>query len=398
MKFNKKWLLAIPALLVILIIVHFIRINFDFGKSKDNFYGADLKEEDSSALASCGLQTEMFNVSPIAPADYFAVTPLGNVSPTGFSHIAPADHLYINLTTEDPNDKKSLPIEASVYSPGNITLLRVDKVEVYQPIAYTDYTLFFSPCKEVVAEYHHVSTLTQKLLDQLNDPFWCDKNSQQKYCIYKLNIPLSAGEIIGTAGGNKVKNRAMDLQAYDFRSKELEYVNKSRYSHSQLHMVCPFDYFTEEIQNQFYSKIGKTSDDAPCGEIMYDIPGTIQGNWVQKGKSSSENEDYILSLIQTNFDIKRPVFSFGAKAFPKKEQSWLTFDIQESGNINIDFPDTKDGEVYCYQNLRVVDGQAPVDYSLLIQSNADKTMKLKIIDAKECNNFDISSDFIEFER
>lgn len=319
MAFKKKWLLIVGIILLILITLHFVKQSLPNSINiRSNLPGSDITEERLSELPSCGDKIQIYNSSPILSSDYFSITPLGNVYPIS-GHVAPADHLYLHIRTLDPNDKKSLAIEVPFYSPGNVKLLRVDKIEVKKPIPYSDYSLFFSPCNEVVSEFHHATSLSNKILEQLKEPAFCDKRPEQNYCIYYVNIPLASGETIGTAGGNREKARDLDFETYDFRVNEAGFVNKRRYTQSQLHKVCPFDYFTEEIKTELYNK----SHTKNCGEFMQDIPGTLQGNWVQKGQDIINNEDYVLSLMHINFDIKRLLFSLGKKLFPIKRQTGL---------------------------------------------------------------------------
>lgn len=394
-------------LLLIIILISVAAITFFLLRSGPAAGDPDLTPEQLGNLPECGSDMSLFSVSPIAPEDYSAITPLGNMNPPS-GHVLPADHMYMHVRTTDPNNKESIPVEVQVYSPGDVWLLRVDKVEVYSPIEYSDYTLFFAPCREVAAEYHHLTTISKKILDELVNPK-CYRRLDQTYCVYDVKVVLEAGEIIGTAGGKREKSRALDLQTYDFRAEDAELINKDRFTESRLHMVCPLDYFTDPVKSELYSNIAgvfgqhesNQTNNELCGEFVHDKPGTIQGGWVRKGMNIVYNENGAIALAHDNINSSRPVISVGWEALPTIDASLLTYDKKDHGTVNRDFSDvTNDGNVYCFEHLENMLERQAMTFSLLLQVTGDSTIKIAKITSASCGPgpWIMPSDATEFDR
>lgn len=356
----------------------------------------DFPMERLAGLPSCS-GSELFSVSPIAPSDYTRIVPLGNMNPPN-SHVFPADHMYMIIRTTG-GSKESAAFEVPVYSPGNVRLARIDKIDVYKPVPYSDYSLYLAPCSEFVLEYHHVTTVSKEISEKLANPEWCIQSGDQRYCIYYMDLSLSAGQLIGTAGGDRKMGQEMDLDANDYRTS-VKYANSERYSENQLHKVCPLEYFSETVKNELYGRIDR-SVEPKCGEFEQDMQGTLQGNWMRKGRNNNNDEKNELSLVKDNSNPGMPSISFGSEALSPIEGDLITYSKQDSGYTNPDFANvTNDGRIYCFEQLKSRYTNGPVSFSFLAQVTGETSMKIGIVNSGSCGDgpWSMPGNAIEFER
>ncbi len=227
----------------------------------------------------------------------------------------------------------------------------------------TDYTLHFSPCREINLFFIHLSELSADLLEQLGDSSaGCEEystggNTYRQCSQRQASIKVAAGERIGSAGGTTYAN-ALDLGAFDLRMRPRPYANPSRWSEKPLYVACPLDYFEPELREILYQKVGqsggRTARVIPplCGEVEQDEPGPAQGAWFVQGQSAQYLEDPHLALVHDNIDPSRAVFSVGTSMAKSGLDPGLYYLAPlESGFVNRDFRDVEPGNVYCYEGL-----------------------------------------------
>lgn len=303
---------------------------------------------DSSSLPSCGSNYSFFTHSPMGESDFDDLTPLGNLNPSG--HVFPTDHIYFYLVN-------SLA-QYNLYSPGNVTVTQINASEHVED-GFTDYSFTFQPCNEFKAQFGHVSALSTKLSQALSAPYqWENTYSTggKTYRNYGKNVSLtiSAGEQIGTVGGNAGQN-ALDMNAYDTRVT-VNFANSSRWSNRDtIHTVCPIDYYSGSLKttlmNRFSGHGIKRTIDPVCGTIAQDIAGTAQGVWFVSGTTTFSSEDPHLALAHDNVDPTKPIFSVGTSMSASGLSSaTYQFTPQSSGLVNRDFDDiTSDGNIYCFE-------------------------------------------------
>lgn len=296
-----------------------------------------------SSLDSCGSSNAFFSVPVVDVGNLVGIVPLGNLNPTG--HVFPTDHVYLSVRQE-----------STVYAPGDVTITSISSSEqLGEDPAYVDYSVYFSPCRELRFYFHHVNSLSDKLTAGLaRTGSFCQEYSTggQAYrrCNVTINILVRAGEVLGTAGR---RYPTFDLGAYDMRTGPLVYANPSRWREESFHVVCPLDYYEAgagEVLRGFLGGWGGTKRTvAPvCGRVDQDLPGTVQGVWFAKGLAW-DHEDAHLALVHDNVDPSQPRFSVGTSVTGLNPGVYQ-FAAEGSGLVNRDFSDVvSDGNVYCYE-------------------------------------------------
>ncbi len=342
-------------------------------------------------LSSCS-GNGYLTASPLSTSAYTSIDPLGHLNPP--FHNLPDDHPGFQLaTTGYGSNIKSLP--ETVYAPGDATILEIDNQSVTSSTGtINDYLITFAPCNELVFYLGHVSTLSNTLLQQINNvkgqykscQVTTEKAATSNVCQYFINFPIKAGEVLGTAGGNVL---GMDFGAYDLRTTPLAFIDQTRNiqgSDRYLHTVCPFDYYSNvSVQNQLYAKIQNTqkgSNGLPsCGTDMEDVPNTLAGNWYVHPFSGigadNWSEQLSFSHWETNPDIQALVY--GGTVVPNG--AMIIYNPKTSGYVNR-MPNqvTADGQIYCYyqDNFTTDYGQSPQDGGhFIVQLINSTTMKIE---------------------
>ena len=362
--------------------------------------------DSSSDLPSCGTEKAFFSVSPVALSDFMGIVPLGNLAPSG--HVFPTDHVYFHINRIDRSQWELGTVEVPVVSPGDVWVTEIRSTGSERG---TDYGIRFFPCDEVEAFFIHVSTLTGELEESFREPYdecneYSTGGSNYKNCWKTVNVKLSAGELIGTAGGGQEQN-ALDLGVYDLRVDPQPYANPDRWGEQLLHVVCPLDYFTADVRDALRAKLGShdgtTSRAGPvaCGEVEQDEPGTAQGVWILPGTVYTYPEDPHLSLVHDNVDPSTGVFSVGVSMADSGLSSGLYhFDPASSGLVNRDFKDvTADGAIYCYET-RDRFGSEPLPFVILVQLTSPTTLRSERQDSASCGSgpWQFSSAYTDYER
>ncbi|MEK6542984.1 MAG: hypothetical protein AABZ44_00905, partial [Elusimicrobiota bacterium] len=170
----------------------------------------------ASTLASCSAGA-IFSTAPIAMADFLGIAPLGNLNPTG--HTLPTKHLYFCGVAGST---------ATIYFPADARLTLIAQSENLT-LSTTDYSLNFSPCKELGAYFLHVLTLDNGWASQIGSFSGCSTyttgGQTYRYCSKNVSIDVSAGQVVGTA-----KFQACwDFGVRDSRIASLGFVNPARY-------------------------------------------------------------------------------------------------------------------------------------------------------------------------
>ena len=347
-------------------------------------------EATADGFGSCGSELAYFQYSPVALDDFMGLVPLGNLGPPG--HTFPTDHIYFHINRIDKSQWELGTVSVPVVSPGDVWITEFAVTEVLSndpPL--TDYGLTFTPCNEIHAFFIHLSSLTDELLAAVGTDFdLCHEYSIDgagdfRYCEKKgVRIKLSAGEVIGTAGGNQYAN-ALDLGVYDLRGPANAFANPDRWSDRTLYITCPLDYFVPEVQEALVQRLGAHDASAPrtvepiCGEVEQDEPGTAQGVWMAAGTEFTYPEDPHLSLVRDNLDPSKSVFSVGNGAGSSGLQWGLYyFRPLDSGLVNRAFRDVTPGEVYCYENL-LLRFDEPSGVNIILELTSGTSLRIERI-------------------
>ncbi len=314
-----------------------------------------------ASSVSCGSNTALMSVSPVALSDFFGWVPLGNMNPP--SHTFPTDHQYIYVN--DPGSSAARR-EVPVVAPGELTITYA-KRQTITPGGVTDYTLSFSLCTEVIGEFGHVLTIAPAILQQLGN---FDKNCSSyspapgttaSTCeANNVAIKVHTGDALGTAGGPSPHSFGLDVSMLDSRIAPLSYANAARWSQSSsgfdhFHVVAASDYFAEPARSTIATRLGSFNGKtrrtaAPIGgTIAVDVPGSAMGAWFNPTQPTYP--EYVhLAIAPDNVDPSQITLSVGT-SLPRWNRGLVTFAPTTSGYVNRN-PAllTADGHIYCMES------------------------------------------------
>lgn len=305
---------------------------------------------------------------PIAMNEFTALVPLGFVSPPG--HVFPNDHMGFYYV------KEISPV--TIYAPGNlhVTELRGNTYNPGKPDEASDYAITFGVNGESALIFGHIAQLSPKLMAALGNYSNCEVyqvgTGTVKACRKNVSIEVLSGEIIGYS------NMVSGQQALDMGM----YVNNEP--------VSPFDYFTASVRvdlesrvmgapNAEYDGIKRTA--LPIGgEANHDMPGTLQGNWIQQG-FTKQPEINNIAFVKNYIDPTQLRISFG-NSLPVFGPGCWKFDQQNTGVINRAYVDVKpDGKIYCYDPL-YLNGSSFPNNSFIVKMENNTTI---LVETRDCN-------------
>ena len=299
-----------------------------------------------SQLPNC--TNQMFTVSPVDLNVIEHIPPLGGINHAG--HILPSDHLGPRIREDFPGN--TLPIIA----PGEIY---IHSISTGNPNFEPEYELMFALCKDVFGYLSHLKTLSSEMKLLFDDVPCKGSAGPSGSCHKQLSLihKVDAGTLLGEIGrdfGISDLGIFFDFGTHDYR-KPLPYVNPGRYSYpndrdlqrgSALYIVCPLDLYEGEMKSQLYDKLRRTVNPR-CGEMMQDVPGTLQGAWFSAADATYGYKDEAqLGFLHAAIDPSEALISIGGTF---TEVGLWRFAAKSSGLINREFSQvTLDGNIYCY--------------------------------------------------
>ena len=289
-------------------------------------------------LSGCTQQTtetedctgKLLTVSPLELEKVVGITPLGNLNPP--EHTLPTMHTYWEINGKG----------IDVLAPGNITITRMMTTKRLED-GTADYGITFKLCQERYGYFLHVKEIIEELEQSTLNPN-CHSSDDYEWCSYDLNYSVTARTVIGKAGEGE--RSMLDFGMYDYEINR-EHANPSRYTTHRPNVICPIEMFEESVKEEIYGKIKRTVEPR-CGEVMQDVPGTLQGNWFhgQGEADMPDNWEKELALAWDNHEGLKQVFSIGG-VFTQAGR--LMFAPETSGLVNREFNTVQDDEIYCYE-------------------------------------------------
>lgn len=309
---------------------------------------------------SCGSSRAIFTVLPVKLTDFFGWVPLGNMNPPG--HTFPADHQYIYINNpESSAPRRAVPLVAA----SDMFITKAHRGATTPGV--TDYTVEFSPCAEIYGQFGHVLTIESSLLsrlgafDQYCNTYSPNSGSSVSTCGTKaVAIKLTAGQLIGTAGGaDELNSYGLDISLWDARRASIPYANPPRWNASSdkfdsFHVVAASDYFGEPVASQLAPRIGsfdglRQRTIAPIGGTMEnDVAGTAAGIWFNASQPTYPEYPH-LALVADNVDPSQISISAGTSL-----QNWarglVRYTPVNGGLVNrAPSAITADGVTYCFE-------------------------------------------------
>ena len=222
-------------------------------------------------------------------------------------------------------------------SPGDVYLTTVSE-------AGGEYSMTFALCDQVYGYFNHVKELSEAVQALLADvPCEQWNSNPANICAKNLEAKISAGTVLGGVGALQGN---FDFGAYDYRVRH-NFANPERYRGRSPTIVCPLDLYDSPVREELFSKVARTAQPL-CGQVMQDVPGTLQGNWFYGDVTAESTWNQHLAFVPDNHDPATSVISVGGQFM---SPTAVRFQAQMSGQIDRQFHDVAaDGSVYCYRD------------------------------------------------
>lgn len=223
-------------------------------------------------------------------------------------------------------------------------------------------------CDEVCGHFGHVTDLNLKLQPSAS-AFECSSYSTVdetvEMCEANTNIKVVEGTQIATSG-TASHSPAIDMGMADERFSD--YINPERFVRPQTRdekvagALCPWDFFTEDLKEQLYSKIGMsatnlTTENPKCGSVAVDKAGTAAGRWTPRDNPGDGMDPadgrFLVFTPDTYNPQSRIAFSTRINEITPSAQyeivNYPRFPLEVSGRVNL-APSlvSADGQLYCY--------------------------------------------------
>lgn len=330
--------------------------------------------------ASCGSSNNIFTTSPVDVRNIDHIVPLGNLNPPG--HTLPTKHMYFNFTTKDKSN-------VDVVAPADLHITGMKSAN-YLADGFTDYEISFTPCRDVTGYFIHLDSLSPKLKEAYKEADNDDCTTLEtglgamEDCFINMSVTVEEGEKIGTANW-RAEGFALDFGLVDERIKAPYVAGADRRAGDFESVVCPIDYFADDLKKQLYRKVGgqdrRRTVEPICGTVHQDIEGKAQGAWFSANKEEGHSEMMYLALVHDNIDGSKSAISMGSGLQSLGVESHtFYFESKATGKVNRDFKDVgPDGKVYCYE--------FPLDlnYTFLFQVLDNKTLLAGKGDGSRCS-------------
>lgn len=342
-------------------------------------------------LLSCPNKQVLFTEFPTDIKKVSQIEPPGFLNPTA-GHVFPARHAVFNFLNQSS--------EHNIYAPTKVVLTKITHTEYIRDDQVTnkEYTLYFKPCREVEAGYHHLGTLSSKIDSQLNGSFELteenlEANYRQIKYTAKTEIKLEAGELVGKSGGSH-QTKSFGFSLSDTRTNPIKLANPERWNDLRQHTVCPFNYYSQSFQDKIQQPL-------PCNNITSDIPGTAQGTWFIEKAGNTQSQEKHLALVYDNTEKNQPVFSVGKSLKKSGLIPGLYYfkEAKQGGTTNQKFSQVKTGPVYCYEGLKNKWGDE-VKKVIMLRLASNSTLHVEIRPDLSCVSIDnaLSDRMTVFER
>lgn len=345
-----------------------------------------------SQLSACpsSTSTPLFDTSPVAIGDFIAFRPLGFMAPP--IHMFPAKHSAFSMT---PLGQSAVP--RPVRAPGRVWLQEI--WEASFSTGGANYQLFVYPCTSVRVYFGHLSTLSTRLLAEMQKvPASCnsfnDGTALVTTCRHSnMAVMLTSGETMGTGPDSA----GVDFGVIDFRLSPAGFIRLDHYDSYYPYYTSPLNYFTSDVRSQIESRTGhvfgtRMRTASPIGgTYMQDIADTAQGNWFSPGRYYSNTTDLSpsLGLASDYVDPSQPLMAVGT-TITGMTSGLYAYSPQSQGRTNRLFRDVRpDGQTYCYDTF--LSGQSTGGLGLsrptgvvLMDMPTSTTLRVELVAGSSC--------------
>ncbi len=232
-------------------------------------------ESDAEAPVVQKKETCVSNPSPVFTSPFIDITKISEISRYGnnaFVNPGSQARSYVSV-----KEGENTPI----YSPVNATITKIYfsnknytqffKKEYIRP----EYRIDIVVSCEVFIAFDHVVSLAEKLKASAPQTPAPGKNDG-----VVVSIPVQAGELLGYTSGS-FPGRAFDFIILN-RAQNASHMNPARWDADHSHyMDCPYNYFPNELKQQYLALIKEENGVHSCGPRIQEISNTPAGYWFQ---------------------------------------------------------------------------------------------------------------------
>ena len=293
---------------------------------------------------------------PVARDQIMGVVPLGHLAPP--SHTQSTDHIYFLLPGYEQQEVPSVP----VVSPGVGSIVKLANFSSNTTgTEFMDWQVEISTCTDGTIKFGHMTTITAELQALTEGPAnSCNTYGYTGYmhtsCTWMgqgVNLAVSAGQQIGTAGGIGTPNTQLDMWVLDWAGELAAAIDQSAQPESILRAGCGLDWFTTDLRTDLYSirmeASGILADEATgCGKVFQDVAGTAKGFWYSVTPVDGKWLDN-LALVDTNTRSDHQAISVADLV---ADPGYWIFQTRSAGTVNRDFAQVTAGSgVHCYDSF-----------------------------------------------
>lgn len=242
--------------------------------------------------------------------------------------------------------------EAPLFAPTDMVLETIiyakrpkDPMHSLSDTGKGEYGLYFKLNCDTTLLFDHIDRVSDKILAVApKEPSESSRTGNSP----PVNMEIKKGELLGYTDGTP-QARTFDFLIID-RSKPATHINPKRWEWEQaVYSQCPYDYFTLELKEKYYKKIGESVEISGipaftpaenCGTLSHDKLGTIFGGWF-KGESTDTKGDF-LNLATATKPINRVDIAV------KKDGSFGPDSVMHDYSPKVSPEDVKVGGEVCY--------------------------------------------------
>ncbi len=268
-------------------------------------------------------KTESEDCSPTFTKTFTDLTKIDSIQPIGQITAASFGRSYITIS-----EGKEVP----VYVPADATLTSAVYAYRGPDVDYGEYGFWFDAGCGVTFLLDHLDKAAEKFKKLA--PSEPSKTTQADN---KISVKVKAGELLGYTNGTE-QARTFDFLVQD-ENNEIFHINPERWTWDQsLKSVCPYDFYTKDLKDEFYSKIGvmnmgQFQKAESCGSPSHDIKDTLSGGWFGKDATDQKGQFLIVGKMFGRVDLvikidgqqELRITDYKSRKFPE--------DIKKTGSI-----------------------------------------------------------------
>lgn len=283
------------------------------------------------------------------------IPPMGHINAKN-KHVLPIPHTYIIFKKDGDVTRKT-----QIFSPADLLVQDISKVDVFDKsgkLVLSDFSIYFSPCKEIRVSFIHVSELSDLMAQMYNavEAYCYRAGANINICKADINKKITAGDPIGWGGYSLP---GLDVPIDDTRVSH-PFISKERYNTHSLQGICPLDLYAGDLKISLYDKLtdpdgNKRITEPRCGSVAQDIAGTAQGEWFAPGthelSADAESNGKVLSIVHYNLEPSPGLAGvIAASGTIVPYSGMIAFVPRHDGFINREPSEIKDQNIFCFQN------------------------------------------------